>query len=210
LNGTAMGLKDAMMPVFTVQRLAWTNSEYADLTSGANVTAAVCAMVFAGWLADRVGKTRIIGIYTVLIALGWTTLALTPRLWATAGYFTASIYAIQFLETFCIVAVLATAMNLCWTRVAATQFTLYMVCNNLGIVVAASLLGPLRGQLGWSAMFLLTAGLLVAVAVLVGFVHLGAHRSVLGRLEAEFNAEQGAAPVPAPVVPSDLGEGLTP
>jgi PAT family beta-lactamase induction signal transducer AmpG len=210
LNGTAMGLKDAMMPVFTVQRLAWTNSDYADLTAGASVASAVCAMVLAGWLADRVGKTCIISIYSLLIAMGWTTLAFTPQHWATSGYFTTSIYAIQFLETFCIVAVLATAMNLCWTRVAATQFTLYMVCNNMGLVVAASLLGPLRAHLDWSAMFLVMAGLLVAAAVLIRFVHLGTHLTALGELEADFAAEQHAAPVPAPVVPSDLGEALVP
>lgn len=208
LNGTAVGLEGAMVPVFTIQQLGWTNSDYADLTAGASVVSAISAMFLAGWLADRVGKTRIISIYLVLSALGWCALAVTPQYWATTGYFTVLIYAIQFLETFCIVAVLATAMNLCWTRVAATQFTLYMVCNNMGNVLAAALLGPLRAHLDWSAMFLVIAALLVAAAVLIRFVHLGTHLTALGSLEKDFAAKQDAAPVQAPVVPSDLGEAL--
>jgi PAT family beta-lactamase induction signal transducer AmpG len=199
IGGTVTGLKDALAPVFTIQQLGWNNADYADLAAGANVAGALVAMVLAGWLADRVGKVRIISIYLFLMAALWAALALTPQYWSTAGYIHVFVYVLQFIETFCLVAVLATAMNLCWTRVAATQFTLYMVCNNMGLVVGAMLLGPLREHLDWSGMFLALAGILAAAVVIWRFVRLADHSAALDRVETDFRARAQAIPI-------DLGQ----
>jgi PAT family beta-lactamase induction signal transducer AmpG len=212
LIGTVNGLKNALAPVFTIQQLGWDNSAYADLTAAAKVASAIAAMVLAGWLADRVGKIRVISIYTAVTASCWVVLALLPGQWSAPGYLDGFIYGLQFLETFTTVAILATAMNLCWTRVAATQFTLYMVCNNIGIAGGAMLLGPLRALLGWTGMFFLLAVLSVVALLLWQLMRLRLHRDSLGRLEESFAEEaarkalgrEGALPVdlgePGPVV----------
>ena len=191
LWGTAVGLKDTFAPVFTIQQLGWDNAAYADLVAGANVFGALLAMVLAGWLADRVGKIRIISIYTLLTALAWIALALTPHLWSSSSYINGFIYGIKFLETFCVVAMLATAMGLCWTRVAATQFTLYMVCNNLGVILGAMILGPLRAHLSWSGMFFSLAGLLIITLVLWQFIRLQDQLRSIGKLEAALVVKSG-------------------
>jgi len=159
-------------------------------------------MVLAGWLADRVGKVRIISIYLFLLAGIWSALALTAQYWSMPGYIHVFVYVLQFIETFSLVAVLATAMNLCWTRVAATQFTLYMVSNNMGLVVGAMLLGPLREYLSWSGMFLALAGMLVSAVVIWRFVRLADHSAALDRVETDFRARAQAIPV-------DLGQPST-
>lgn len=191
LIGTAIGLKDALAPVFTIQQLAWDNSAYADLIAGAKVASAIVAMFVAGWLADRIGKIRIISLYVVALALGWLALALLPTHCSTPGFIKVFFYGNQFVETFMIVAILATAMNLCWTRVAATQFTLYMVCNNIGIVLGAALLGPLRAHFSWSGMFLFLAGGFMVALVILQFMRLRVHSGSLSRLEMDF-AEKAA------------------
>ena len=208
LWGTVVGLKDAMAPLFTIQEMGWNNSEYADLVASANVLGALAAIVLAGWLADRVGKVRIMSIYLLLMVIAWVALAFTSAYWSAPGYFGGFIYTLQFLETFGYVALFAMAMNLCWSRVAATQFTFYMVCGNMGLVIGAMMLGPLRTQLDWSGMFLVLASLLIAAALSFRFISSGIHLTALGQLEADFVAKNGGAAVPAPVVPSDLGEGL--
>ncbi len=118
-------------------------------------------------------------------------MALSSNLWSTAGYFDGFIYGIQFLETFCVVAIFATAMNLSWTRVAATQFTLYTVCNNIGNVLGSMVLGPLRERLEWSEIFLMLAGLLIVVLVLWQFMRLSDHMQALGELESDFQLKNG-------------------
>lgn len=187
LFGLAWGLSDAAWPVFTVQRLGWSNEAYADLVAGAGIVAALAAMVAAGWLADRVGKTRIIPIYLALYAACWVTFAAMSGQWHANGFVAAAIYAGQFLCTFCNVAALAAAMGLCWMRVAATQFTLYMVCNNLGLAIGAWLLGPLQHRLGWSGLFLCLAGLLFSAMMLWRLVRLEEHQRAVGALEAAFS-----------------------
>ncbi|MBK9420987.1 MAG: MFS transporter [Flavobacteriales bacterium] len=191
IGGLVIGLKDAQLPIFTIQQLGWDNSAYANLVAGANVIAAISAMFLAGWLADRVGKVRVISIYLVVMALAWVALALTPGYWSASGYITGFIYVLQFVETFCTVAILATAMNLCWARIAATQFTLYMVCNNVGIALGAVLLGPLHAHLSWSGMFLVLAALLMSALLLWQFMRLAKHRDSVDKLEENF-AERAA------------------
>ncbi len=207
LFGLASGLKGAQWPVFAIQQLGWDNSAYANLVASANVIGAVAAMVVAGWLADRFGKVRVITIYLALLALAWVVLASTPQRWNTAGYIPAFIYGLKCVETFCIVASLATAMSLCWARIAATQFTLYMVCNNVGLVVGAMLLGPLRAHLSWPGLFLFLAALLVLTLLGWQFMRLAKHRTAVEGLEqrhAERTAHK-AMHVPGSLVP-DLGQ----
>ncbi len=205
LIGTANGVKDAMVPVFTIQQLGWDNSAYADLVASANVISAVVAIFLAGWLADRVGKIRVISIYIVVLILGWITLATVPAYWSSPGFVNAFIYGVQFLDTFLIVAILATAMNLCWTRVAATQFTLYMVCNNLGFALGAMLLGPLRSQLSWTGMFFFLATMFVVALVLLQLMRLRIHLDSLGRLEEDFSEKAARKALQSSGVPVDLG-----
>ncbi len=205
LIGAANGLKDALVPVFTIQQLGWANSDYADLVASSNVISAVAAMLLAGWLADRVGKIRVISIYIVVLLLGWITLAFMPTHWSTPGFIHAFIYGFQFLETFMIVAILATSMSLCWTRVAATQFTLYMVCNNLGFALGAMLLGPLRAHLSWSDMFQFIAAMFVVALVLLQLIRLRMHMGSLGKLEEDFAEKAARQAVERGNVAVDLG-----
>lgn len=186
LFGLASGLKAAQWPMFTIQQLGWDNSAYANLVASANMIGAVAAMMVAGWLADRVGKVRVITIYLILLALAWVVLATTPQRWIATGYIPAFIFGMRCVETFCVVAMLATAMSLCWARIAATQFTLYMVCNNVGLALGAVLLGPLREQLSWPGMFLFIAALLVITLVGWQFMRLGKHRTAVEGLEERY------------------------
>jgi MFS transporter, PAT family, beta-lactamase induction signal transducer AmpG len=70
------------------------------------------------------------------------------------------------LYTFLTIAILATAMELCWKRIAATQFTLYMAINNMGIASGAGFLGFLKDHLhAWEYVILV-----YAVAALIMFL----------------------------------------
>ena len=129
-----------------------------------------------------------------VLPLAWLALSATAWLWSDSSYIDRFVYAIQVTETFALVAILATAMNLSWARVAATQFTFYMVCSNIGIALGAAALGPLRARLDWSGMFLCSAGVLLLALVLWQFMRLRNHREELLKLEEEFlnNSNQRA------------------
>ena len=87
--------------------------------------------------------------------------------------FIVGFYVVQVSFT---VAVFATAMQLCWKRVAATQFTLYMAFSNLGLAVGPALFGQLSERFTPSnAVFayLFFAGFSLA---LLHFVRLDRHQ----------------------------------
>ncbi len=205
LWGLINGLIDTQWPLFTIQQLGWDNSAYANLTAGAGMVSAIAAMLMAGWLADRVGKLRISTIYLAVMAAGWLMLGLAPQLWPHSGYIPAFIYGSQCVVTFYQVATLALAMSLCWARVAATQFTLYMVCNNVGVALGAALLGPLHTSLSWSGLFLLFSVALTVLTLAWQFMRLGRHKTELEHLEQHHMERITASVAPAGSLVPDLG-----
>lgn len=207
LWGLINGLIDTQWPLFTIQQLGWDNAAYANLVAGAGMVSAIAAMVLAGWLADRVGKLRVSTIYLAVMAAGWLMMGLAPQLWPHSGYIPAIMYGSQCVVTFYQVATLALAMSLCWARVAATQFTLYMVCNNVGIVLGAALLGPLRSSLSWSGLFLLFAAALAALLLAWQFMRLGKHKTALERLEQRHAERTAESVAPDGSLVPDLGRG---
>ena len=195
----AIGLADAQSSLFTIQELGWTNDQHANTTAMVSIVVALFAMAIAGWLVERVGKVRILSLYLFIFVLGAVAVASTRVHWGAAGFAVGMIIGHQLLYTFYMVAYLATAMSLCWKRVAATQFTLYMALGNMGRAVGSSMLGPLRERLDWPGMFLVFAGLMAAVLLIVQAFRLKQHQGALDRLEARHTG-----------VPPDLGGVLVP
>lgn len=206
LWGLINGVAETQWPLFTIQRLGWDNATYANLTAGAGMVSAISAMLLAGWLADRVGKLRVISLYLVLLVVAWSVLGLAPQFWPQSGYIPAFIYGLQVIVTFYQVATLALAMSLCWARVAATQFTLYMVCNNVGLALGAAFLGPLRSVLSWSELFLLLAAGLSAILLAWQFMRLAKHKAAVEHLEQHHLERIAGSVAPAGSLVPDFGQ----
>ena len=83
------------------------------------------------------------------------------------------------------VAYLATCMGLCWKRIAASQFALFMALANLGNTVGEALTGPIDALLDYAQIFFAIA--LVKAIALVFFyrVDLNTHKEHLDKLEAK-------------------------
>ena len=59
-------------------------------------------------------------------------------------------------------------MSLCNSRVSATQFTLYLAFTNLGMAIAATIVGTLNNLGGFFASFL-AYGIIGLVALIIAF-----------------------------------------
>ena len=75
-------------------------------------------------------------------------------------------------------------MQLCWTRISATQFTLYMALANVGRSVGAALLGPLKANMPWESIFLAVAALAVGSFFFVMILRMKKHLVSVEELEA--------------------------
>lgn len=182
--GAVMGYMDALLPVFTIQRLDWSNDAYANTLATAHTVSALSAMAVGGWLVDRLGHIRLMNAYLLLIALG-VGVAATQVLWAHIRFGDALIFGSQVLIVFLMVAFLATSMAMCWRRVAATQFTLFMAIGNMGRGAGSALIGPARERTDWPGTFLVLCGLVLLTAVVVQWIKPKQQQVALERLDAE-------------------------
>ncbi len=74
------------------------------------------------------------------------------------------------------VAFIALAMNICWSRVAATQFAVYMSLSNLSRSIGAAAFATIADRLDSTDSFLLISALMIGAAVALSFFDLDSHR----------------------------------
>ncbi len=89
------------------------------------------------------------------------------------------------IYVFISIASFAIGMELCWCRVSATQFTLYMAIANMGRALGASLLGPLKDSFGWQYAILAVGVLALASLFFIVLLRLKKHLDRVGYIEAD-------------------------
>lgn len=137
------GLIDTLLPVMTVQELGWLDTEYSNVFATGSLIAGLGGMFIGGALTDFFGKVRMMALFlSGLIVLVISMSVLAPY-WGYRPVVIGFIVAFYTLTCFFTISVFATAMQLCWNRVSASQFTLYMAVSNLGLAVGAWLFGLL-------------------------------------------------------------------
>ncbi|MFK7799312.1 MAG: MFS transporter [Aureispira sp.] len=127
----------------------------------------VCIFVI-GTLGDRFGKKKIM-IALLIIQCVLTVVGLTLQAqWGQLSllYGVAIVTAVTRYGLLTLIA--AVAMSLCNPRVAATQFTLYLAFTNLGMAIAATLVGRLDQWGGFFASFS-AYGVIALVALSIAF-----------------------------------------
>jgi PAT family beta-lactamase induction signal transducer AmpG len=179
------GLIDALLPVFTIQEIGWTDQGYAHVFSIINISAGFLGMFAGGALADLFGKKRMMSIYLVCMIILVAVMAFTKIYWPRPYMVEGFMGAYYTLYVFLTVAGFATGMGLCWKRVAATQFTLYMAISNLGRAVGAGLLGPLHGVLPWEYVILSFAGFAIVMLIFIQLVNTKKHLIDIEKLESD-------------------------
>jgi len=191
------GLIDAMLPVFTIQKVGWTDQEYAHVFSFVNISAGFLGMFAGGALADLFGKKRMMSVYLVSMILLVSSMAFFKVYWPRPYMVEGFMGAYYTLYVFLTVAAFATGMGLCWKRVAATQFTLYMAISNLGRATGASLLGPLHDLLPWEYVILSFAGFATVMLIFIQLLHPMKHLKYIDKLESDHLENKKVSLIPA-------------
>jgi len=192
------GLINALLPVFSIQEMGWTDEGYSHAFSIINISAGFLGMFAGGALADLFGKKRMMTIYLVSMIVLVSVMAFTKVYWPWPYYVEGFIGVYYTLYVFLTIAGFATGMSLCWKRVAATQFTLYMAISNLGRAAGASLLGPLRNYLPWEYVILSFAVFAIGMLVMIQLLRLNKHMESLEKLESDHLEKTKPTILPLP------------
>ena len=183
------GFTMALFPVFTVQELGWADTEFSQVMAAAGLVGGVVGMAIGGVLTDRIGKRRALGGFLIALALVHGAMAVWMFSGLAAQTMTAYIYGAILFETLATIAFFAIAMALCWERVSATQFGLYMAILNFGMSAGSALFGFLSTRFDYGAMFLVLGGLALVPALLLPLVRVEQHRDRLATLDRAHLSE---------------------
>ncbi|HCY75544.1 MAG TPA: hypothetical protein DHV28_06450 [Ignavibacteriales bacterium] len=184
------GLIDTLLPVFTVQQLGWADTQYSQIFATANLISGILGMIIGGFLIDYFGKVKMISVYLSLLILLASAMSFLKSFWQNDIFVTGFIICFYILLTFTNIAIFASAMQLCWKRVSATQFTLYMAISNLGLAAGAALMGQLKGFLDWQFVILTYVFFAGIMLVLIRFINFEKHQTRVGELELKYADKQ--------------------
>ena len=175
-----------LLPIFTIQGLGWNNLFYSNIYSTTNLVAGILGMFVGGLIISRVGIVRM--LQGVLFSAGILVvfIAFSNAIWKNSTVVVLFIGCINFLTVLIYIAVLALAMQLCWKRISALQFTFCMTVFNAALASGAALLGDLRNYFGWQAIFLIFSAVTFAVMMLLRFIKVNQHLKQVEKLEANY------------------------
>jgi MFS transporter, PAT family, beta-lactamase induction signal transducer AmpG len=189
----ALGVVTANAFGLYTQELGWKPDEYARLTGGIGLAAGFCGAASGGFLADWLGRRRVAALASIALGLGWLAFALARPAWSSDVL----VYGFAIYQTFALsvmtVALFAVCMDLSLPRVAASQFTAYMALANFSTTLGYQAVGFANERWEYHGVYLVAAGVQLAVTSLLLLVDPGETRRVLPR--------------PAGVKPSPLGAG---
>ena len=132
------GLYDPLTVEFFVQRLEWSAERFATAQGTLGVIGELVGALTGGYLCDRYGRRLMAGIGMLAMATVMLLFGATSMFWDAAWYpHVALLPAFKGTLAFTTVCLFSLFMKVCWTRAAATQFTLYMAMANLGYALGA-------------------------------------------------------------------------
>ncbi len=153
VRGFHYGMFTAITPMMGANYVGWDEAAITAAAGTAQLVAGILGLTLGGWLGDRFGAKRTTIVFFALYMAFSATMMATQAMWGDSRYFLFFIYGWFALDILLTVAALPISMRLCDASVAATQFTIYMACSNLGITLGATVFGFSDRLGGLPAMF---------------------------------------------------------
>lgn len=162
------GMNGAILPVLYMQDLGWEPDMYSQVTGGLGTILEFCGALLGGFLADRMGRRRIIiagyggfGLMALIFGMGTVYWQMT---WFASGY----LIIFPFFRAMGAVAIFALFMHISWTKSAATMFTCYMAISNISSTTGNKFAGAITEKIPIELSFILIGFLaVVPLALLV-------------------------------------------
>lgn len=164
--GLMVGMTGALAPLLMIKDFGWEQSDYAQFRSSLKLAAGLAGMLVGSFAIDRLGHRNMLVAALSAIAVANLSLALVFGERGAVAY----LILYEMLLVFTFTTFFAATMSQCAPAIAATQFSVTMVCGNLTMSLGAALLGPIVGAGGAVAMLLIIAAVaLGGAAVMAGW-----------------------------------------
>jgi MFS transporter, PAT family, beta-lactamase induction signal transducer AmpG len=182
LSRAAAGIGISIYPIIAVQELGYSAENYAYWIGLMGGLSAAVGLLF-GPLIDRFGAARLLAFGLAGSGLIAVAFAAALPLWSNTSFVLGMLVANQIMNQMFFVAMIATFMGICWTKVAATQFAIYMSLANLSRSIGAGAFSLIAADVGSVGALYLMGGLLLGGAALLTLFDPASHRQRLGALQ---------------------------
>ncbi|MBL7764483.1 MAG: MFS transporter [Chitinophagaceae bacterium] len=172
-----------LLPIFTVKELGWSNVTYSGYYATAKLIGGIVGMIIGGILIERYGKKRMLNVYFFCTIILATCFAFFKQQWANTNFIYSFMIIYNILFTITSICIFAIAMQCCWKKVSASQFTLYMTIANLGQISLAALIGPIKENFSWQITILAFAIMFVVIWILLQFLKINTQIEKVTELE---------------------------
>ena len=176
------GIAITILPVLAVQELGYSSAEYSQLLGIMGGIGAGIGVLLGPWI-DRFGAMRFLKIGLVGAIVMHLFAALTRDFWHQTEYVVGVLLGFVTFSQITFVTVIALYMTICWNKVAATQFSIYMSLANLSRSIGAALFALVAGRLSFVQDVYLMAALYAMALVTVLLLDQKTHRARLAQLE---------------------------
>lgn len=182
--GTTVSYMNTLLPVFTVQALGWTNEMYSNINAVSSIIGGVLGMFVGGTLVDLFGKKRMLSVYLLAAVVIATIMCFSKMYWSYYWFNAGFVVLYNVVYVFIMVGFLAIGMELCWKKISASQFTLYMAISNFGWVTGSAIIGIVREHFSWEYCILAFAFLAAIAFIPLQFMNSKKHLMHLERVDA--------------------------
>ncbi|HQW46403.1 MAG TPA: MFS transporter [Chitinophagaceae bacterium] len=172
-----------LLPIFTVKELGWTNVTYSQYYATAKLIGGITGMLLGGILIEWFGKKRMLNIYFIGLIILTSSFVFFKTYWANMYFIYSFMIVYNIIYTITSICLFAIAMQCCWEKVSASQFTLYMTIANLGQIALAAFIGPIKAQFDWQITIWAFAIMIAVVWVLLQFLKINKQIAKVAELE---------------------------
>jgi len=165
-DGLVSGYGDALMPIAAVKLFSFTTSQWSQLVATMGLLGAFVALAL-GPMIDRFGAKTMLILTITVVCVHAFLLAGTQHLWTNSTYVLFMLSAWVLLLPVTMVCVIALAMSICFTRVSATQFAVYMSMANLGAAIGSKLFGSVSEYTSFAQNYALMGALTVVMVCII-------------------------------------------
>jgi PAT family beta-lactamase induction signal transducer AmpG len=170
-------------PAHVQHQLGWTDVEWLRLEGRWSVWFGLAGSLAGGFLASAIGARRTVALSLVLLATCWFGYAMAESYWSNRAVINALFLAESALAAFMQVSMFALFMGLCWSPIAATQFTTYMALLNVSNGLGARFAGTIESAFGMIQAHIAMGVLQLFLVAIVLAIDPNQVRNVLGETE---------------------------
>ncbi|MGD2167196.1 MAG: MFS transporter [Gammaproteobacteria bacterium] len=171
----ADGFWITLAPIVVVQELGYDSTQYSSFISLTRFIAAMAGLGL-GQFIDKRGIKLFYGIAMALYGGIALSVGLTEFAWSSPYYLVVVGFLQAFIYQGVFISFIASSMNLCWVKVSATQFAIYMAWANPGRSFGAGSLAALQDTFSYSQMFMIIGLIFLLGVLLVWLTKFRLHR----------------------------------